>query len=162
MSAPRPRRVVAIASAGGHWVQLWRLRPAWNGCEVTWITTTGGFRREVQADADARGQPAPGYVVVPEANRWQKLRLLRSLAAVALALLRIRPDAVVTTGAAPGLFALAVGRRLGARTVWIDSIANAGALSLSGRRAASHSDLWLTQWPALARREGPEFQGAVL
>ncbi len=157
-----PRRVLAVASGGGHWVQLMRLRPAWDGHRVTYVTTTGAFRAEVRRDAAARGQPAPDYFVVPEANRWQKLKLVRQLLGLAIIVLRTRPDAVITTGAAPGYFALRLGRLVGARTAWVDSIANAGELSLSGKRAGRHADLWLTQWPDLARPAGPYFRGAVL
>jgi len=156
------RRVLAVASGGGHWVQLMRLRPAWDGCDVTYVTTTEAFRAEVTADAGLRGQPEPGYHVVPEANRWQKLRLIRQLAGLLMIVLRVRPDAVITTGAAPGYFALRFGRLVGARTVWVDSIANAEELSLSGKKAGRHADLWLTQWPDLAVPGGPEFRGAVL
>jgi UDP-N-acetylglucosamine:LPS N-acetylglucosamine transferase len=157
-----PRRVLAVASGGGHWVQLMRLRPAWDGHRVTYVTTTGAFRAQVRQEAAARGQPAPGYFVVPEANRWQKLKLARQLLGLAVIVLRVRPHVVITTGAAPGYFALRLGRLLGARTAWVDSIANAGELSLSGRMAGRHADLWLTQWPDLARPEGPGYQGAVL
>lgn len=163
MADERPVRVMAVASGGGHWVQLWRLRPAWEGCAVTYVTTTDAFRDEVAADAAARGQPAPGYVVVSEANRWQKLKLMRSILAIARAIFAARPEVIVTTGAAPGYFALMIGRRLvGAKTAWIDSIANAGELSLSGEKAGAHADLWLTQWPGLARPGGPDYRGAVL
>ncbi len=157
-----PRRVLAVASGGGHWVQLMRLRPAWDRHHVTYVTTTGAFRAEVARDAAARGQPAPGYYVVPEANRWQKLKLVRQLLGLAVIVLRTRPHAVITTGAAPGYFALRLGRLVGARTAWVDSIANAGELSLSGKMAGRHADLWLTQWPDLACPEGPDFRGAVL
>ena len=34
-----------------------------------------------------------------------------------------KPDAIITTGAAPGLVYLLVGRLLGRKTIWIDSIA---------------------------------------
>ncbi len=37
-------------------------------------------------------------------------------------LLKERPDIVITTGAAPGYFCLRLGKLLGARTIWIDSI----------------------------------------
>ena len=158
----RPRRVLAVASAGGHWVQLTRLAPAWDGCEVTYVSTDPGFRAGAEALAEARGQPRPRFFAVTGANRWQKLRLLRSLAGIALVVLRTRPDVVITTGAAPGYFALRLGRMLGARTVWLDSIANAEELSLSGRKAGRHADLWLTQWPHLAREGGPKHRGAVL
>lgn len=153
---------MAVASAGGHWVQLFRMRPAWQGCAVTYVTTDPGYADEVAADADARQEPVPGYRTVTDANRWQKLRLMRQAAEMAWLVLRVRPHAIVTTGAAPGYFALRLGRLIGARTVWIDSIANAETLSLSGAKAGRHADLWLTQWPHLAKVGGPEHRGAVL
>ena len=69
---------------------------------------------------------------------------------------------VVSTGAAPGYVAIAIGRRFGARTLWLDSIANVEQLSLSGERAIRHADLVLTQWPHLAREGQVEYRGSVL
>jgi hypothetical protein len=69
---------------------------------------------------------------------------------------------VISTGAAPGYFALRFGKRLGARTIWLDSIANVDELSLSGQRAGKYAGLWLTQWQHLATPAGPHFAGAVL
>ena len=161
----RARRVIAIASGGGHWVQLRRLRPAWAGCAVTWVTTREGYREEISRDArEAPNSPPPRFLVVPDANRWQKLRLLRQLVAITWIVLRVRPHAIVTTGAAPGYFAVRLGRLVGARTEWVDSIANGDELSLSGYRAGRHVDLWLTQWEHLAGAEGrgPHYRGAVL
>ena len=163
----KPPRVLAVASGGGHWVQLCRLVPAWDGCAVTYVTTEPGFRPEIEAMAAARGQPRPGFHVVFDANRWQKLRLIWSLLQMVMILLRTRPDVVITTGAAPGYFALRLGALLGARTIWVDSIANAEKLSLAGQKAGHHSDLWLTQWEHLARsgdseHKGPQYKGSVL
>ena len=159
-------RVLAVASGGGHWVQLFRMRPAWNGCEVFYVTTEPGYRADVASDARERGEDSPHYHVVPEANRWQKLRLLWQFWALAVLIARISPHVVISTGASPGYFAVMLGKLLGANTVWVDSIANAGELSLSGRRAGRHVDLWLTQWEHLAvesgSRNGPRFRGAVL
>jgi UDP-N-acetylglucosamine:LPS N-acetylglucosamine transferase len=76
--------------------------------------------------------------------------------------LRLRPDVIISTGAAPGYAAIQLGRLIGARTVWIDSIANVEVLSLSGAQIGRHADLWLTQWPHLSKPEGPEFKGAVI
>ena len=63
---------------------------------------------------------------------------------------RVRPDVILTTGAAPGYFAIRIGKLIGARTMWLDSVANVEQLSLSGERVGKHADLWLTQWPHLA------------
>ena len=75
---------------------------------------------------------------------------------------RERPDVVITTGAAPGYFGVRFGKWLGARVVWVDSVANAEELSLSGEKAGTFVDLWLTQWAHLAREGGPECLGSVL
>lgn len=162
LTGTRPPKVLAIASGGGHWVQLMRLLPAWDGCRVAYATTTPDFREIVTAEAARRGQPAPEYFLFTEANRWQKMRLARQFAEIAAILARFRPDTVITTGAAAGYFALRLARLSGARTAWIDSIANAGEMSLSGRKSGPHADLWLTQWPELAEPGGPDFEGAVL
>ncbi len=157
---------MAVASGGGHWVQLYRIRPAWDGCDVSYVTTEPGYRDEVTADARERGQSPPAYYVVTEANRWQKLRLLRQLCQIMWIVIRTRPDTVITTGAAPGYFATRVAKLIGAKTAWIDSIANAQELSLSGLRAGRHVDLWLTQWEHLAgterRTDSPRYCGSVL
>ena len=72
------------------------------------------------------------------------------------------PDVIVSTGAAPGYIALRLGRLLGSRTIWLDSIANVERLSMSGEIVGRHADLWLTQWPQLSRTGGPDCWGAVL
>lgn len=158
----RKTRVLAVASGGGHWVQLFRVRQSWSGCDVTYVTTTPDFAGEVKADATTRGESEPRYFVVPEANRWQKLRLARLLVRIVGIIALTRPDVIISTGAAPGYFALRVARLYGARTIWIDSIANAEELSLSGRKIGRHADVWLTQWEDLATASGPQFWGAVI
>ncbi|RAH98804.1 UDP-N-acetylglucosamine--LPS N-acetylglucosamine transferase [Acuticoccus sediminis] len=156
------KKVLAVASGGGHWVQLLRLRQSWSQCAVTYVTTTPDFKSEMLEDARLRGEPEPDYIVVPEANRWQKLRLMKLLGQIAMIVLTKRPDVVISTGAAPGYFALRFARLLGAKTIWIDSIANADELSLSGQRIGPHADVWLTQWEDLSTPGGPRFWGAVI
>jgi UDP-N-acetylglucosamine:LPS N-acetylglucosamine transferase len=146
-------KLLAISSGGGHWVQLLRLRPAFEGCDVTFATVKGSYRSEVGAHR---------FRVIPDANRWNKLGLLRTAWAVFRLLLEERPDVVLSTGAAPGYCAVRLAKWLGARTVWVDSVANAETLSLSGERAGACTDLWLTQWPHLAHESGPTFAGSVL
>lgn len=158
----RPIRIMATASAGGHWVQLMRLRPSWSGCDVTYVTTDPGLEATVRRDSDRIGDTVAGFHTVVEANRWNKMRLIRQLLQLGMIILRARPDVIVTTGAAPGYFALRIGRMLGARTIWIDSIANAEEMSLSGQKVRKHADLWLTQWDHLADPDGPDHLGSVI
>lgn len=147
------RRILAVASGGGHWVQLKRLRPAFDGHDLVFVTTNAGYRGE--------GQPCRFYAV-NDASRWNKLGLAEMAFRLLVIVLRERPDVVITTGAACGYFAIRFGKWLGARTLWLDSIANIDEVSLSGRLARRYADLWLTQWPHLASAEGPRYVGAVL
>ena len=155
-------KVLAISSIGGHWIELLRLMPAFDGCEVHYATSSPDYREPLLEVCRERGQPIPGFHLFTDANRWQKLRLLRQATEVGALLLRLRPNVVITTGASAGYFAVRFGKLMGARTCWLDSIANANELSLSGQKAGPHVDLFLTQWPELATDDGPQFRGAVI
>ena len=102
------------------------------------------------------------FYKVTDATRWSRWDLLRMIVEIAWIVLRERPDVVVSTGAAPGVVALRVGKWLGARTVWLDSIANVEQMSLSGQRVREFADLRLSQWPDVATADGAVFKGAVL
>lgn len=155
-------RILAICSGGGHWVELRRLRRAFEGCEVVWCTTHPAYRDELLAEAP-KGAPPPRFYAVLEANRWQKLRMIGQFFGVVWVLLRVRPDAIVSTGSSPGFFAVCLGKIfLRARTVWVQSIADTEGMSMSGSLAGRFADLWLTQWEHLARPEGPQYHGAVV
>ncbi|MFG0274868.1 MAG: UDP-N-acetylglucosamine--LPS N-acetylglucosamine transferase [Phycisphaerales bacterium] len=149
----RKRRILAISSGGGHWVQLNRLRPAFDGHDVAWVSVNPAYRADVESGR---------YFVVPDATRWDRVRLVLMILKVMWLLVRIRPHVIVSTGAAPGYIALRLGALLGAKTVWLDSIANVERLSMSGEKIGPHADLWLTQWKHLAREGGPAWRGSVL
>lgn len=155
-------KVLAISSTGGHWVQLLRLMPAWDGCEVHYACTSPDHEVRVRTLAEARGTPAAGYHSLTDANRWAKMKLVRQMLEVTALVMKVRPDVIITTGASAGYFAIRLGKLVGARGCWLDSIANAQELSLSGEKAGPHAELWLTQWPDVARAEGPHYKGSVL
>ncbi len=142
-----------VSSSGGHWVQLNRLLPAFEGCEKIFVTTDPKYSSTVGHNR---------FLLVPDANRWNKLRILWLAVIMLKHVLTVRPNVVVSTGAAPGFFAIFWGKKLGAQTIWLDSIANVDELSMSGRIVARYADLWLTQWEHLALVGGPKYAGAVL
>ena len=94
-------KVMVATSDGGHWVQMRRILPAFAGFELVYVGTEPGptpisGRCATTRSATSRGRTRTrcrGLV-------WQLARAIR----------RERPDAVVTTGAAPGLIALALGK----------------------------------------------------
>ena len=145
-------KVLAVASGGGHWVQLMRLRPAFDGVEVEYLTTDSAYSSDV----------GKAVMVVRDANMWDKIALLVMFTQVAFKVVRMRPRVVITTGAAPGFAAIFFGKLLGAKTIWVDSIANSENMSSSGKYARHFADVWLTQWEHLTSPEGPYFWGSVL
>ena len=147
------KTVMLVASSGGHWVQLNRLAPAFEGMEKIYVTTEERYRAMVQPHR---------FFVVPDASRWNKLKSIWLALVMLKHILLVRPDIVVSTGAAPGFFALLFGKKLGAKTIWLDSIANVEELSMSGRMVGKYADLWFTQWEHLAKPDGPFYRGEVL
>lgn len=147
------KKILALASAGGHWQQLMLMRPAFSAHDVVYATTLARLPEQFGAHPAA---------IITDCNRdrkrdilicaWQVLRLLR----------RERPDVIISTGALPGVIALGLGRMFGARTIWVDSVANAEEMSMSGGYARRVADLWLSQWDHVAQESGAEFAGSVL
>lgn len=144
-------RILAASSGGGHWDELLALRDAFAGHDVTYLTTS----------ADLLMLAGVSGTVIADCNRDTPVATLRTIVAIARLVWRLRPDCVVSTGAAPGLICILLGRMLGARTLWIESIANAERLSMSGRIASKAANRCVVQWEHMARPAGPDFAGAV-
>ena len=129
------------------------LTPAFEDCEIVYACT------------DPRQAAESGKTVefgLRDYNRDRPVDLLIGLWETWRLVRRAGPDWVVSTGAAPGLLTLFWGRILGARTIWIDSIANSEQLSLSGRIALRISHITVTQWEHLASEAGPNYWGSVI
>ncbi|MCC9166159.1 glycosyltransferase [Pontibacter harenae] len=148
----KQKKILAIASAGGHWIQLLRLKPAFKYHELIFVSTKGSFAETVEGHK---------FYHVPDANRKNKLDILRSAIKVTNLIRLIKPDVIITTGAAPGLMGLLAGKLLGTKTIWVDSIANVEELSMSGRIASKIADKVYTQWEHLSNDE-ITFSGSVL
>lgn len=146
------KKIFAVASNGGHWKQLLRItKPIEKQFEVVYAST---HPKCSTATAGCR------FYLVRDFNRkdaWHSLpafiRLLRIFR-------KEHPDAVLTTGAAPGLVCLLAGWIFRCKTIWVDSTANAAELSGSGRIARHFASRVYTQWPDLAV-DGVVYAGTV-
>jgi UDP-N-acetylglucosamine:LPS N-acetylglucosamine transferase len=147
-------KVLLISSCGGHWVQMCRLLPAFENCEVVFASTDPDYSQSVSGYQ---------FYAIPDASMWSKLRLVWQALSVLWLLIRVRPNVVLSTGASSGFFALLFAKKMGMKTIWVDSIANCDELSLSGKKIRPHADLFLTQWEHLAGGEtGAKYAGAVV
>lgn len=147
------RKVLAVASGGGHWEQLMLLRPTLEGYDVRFATTDAAL-------GEQRG--IAGVDVLPDCNKDRPVAAaLCALVAVRL-VLKHRPGTIVSTGAAPGLLCIVAGRLTGARTLWIDSVANGEELSMCGKLSRRLAHACLTQWEHLAADPRVHYRGSVL
>lgn len=146
------KKILAVSSGGGHWMQLRRVVGAFDGHKVVFVTVNKTYRMDVPRDR---------VYVVHDATRWDRVGLVRLAFGILWVLLKERPDLVISTGAAPGCIAVILGRVLGARTIWLDSIANTERISYSGQLVRRFAGLHLTQWPHLVNDRGPEYAGRV-
>ena len=129
------------------------LRPAFDAFIADYVTTNAelGIREGLTRTH-----------ILPDCNRHRPLQTLLSLGRAWRVIRAVKPDFVVTTGALPGLLCVVIGRLLGAKCIWIDSIANSERASMSGWCARWFCAMSLTQWQHLARPGGPRYEGALL
>lgn len=155
MDKRRSLRICLAASAGGHTSQLLKLAESWNGYETFYVTTT----KVVQEQLSKFGT----VYVVGECNRQHPARVGRVFLRCIKIFFKERPDVVISTGAAAGCMLCLLGKMLGAKVIWIDSITNVERISLSGRMVRYVADLFLVQWPDLVSRyKKVEFVGSLI
>ncbi len=130
-----------------------RLRPAFADCKVTYATVNP------KSAADVKGH---NFHAIPDGNRDTKFSLIRMALKVLWVVLKTRPNIVISTGAAPGYFACRFARLIGAKSLFIDSIANAEELSLSAQLATSHASRVYSQWPKVADKNNLPYHGSIL
>jgi UDP-N-acetylglucosamine:LPS N-acetylglucosamine transferase len=149
----RSPRLLALASGGGHWIQLLRMRKAFVGFDVAYVSMFSNYAEAV---------PGSRFYTIPDASRFDKLSFPKIFVNALRIMIKERPAAVVTTGSAPMLSFILLGRLIGARTLWIDSIANAERLSTSGRLARKIAHQVISQWPEVAESESVPYWGSVI
>ena len=146
-------RVLAVASAGGHWQQLMRISDGLSGGTVTYACTS---------EEHAQASGIVGYEILSDYNQDQPIRVLMGLIEAFRLVRRVKPAVAISTGAAPGITCLFWAKIFGAKTIWIDSIANSERLSLSGRIAMLFCTTVLTQWEHLEKNGRPAYRGSVI
>ena len=149
------KRILVVSSAGGHWTQIRLLSDSFNHHQIHYVTTDRN--KNIPNDLHSTN-----LSIVVDADLSTKLKLLKLSWQILYAIIKVRPDIVISTGAAPGFFAILFGKLVGAKTIWIDSMANYSKLSISGKNALRYCDLFLTQWPHLADNKKVKYAGSVL
>jgi UDP-N-acetylglucosamine:LPS N-acetylglucosamine transferase len=153
-AAERKPRALLVCSPGGHLMQMFCLKPAWKEVERTWITLEAP-----DASYLLRGERA----IVANGPTNRSLRALLANLRLAWRVVRQeKPDVILSTGAALAVPFFLVGKLLGVRLVFVESLTRIDDLSLAGRLVYPLADAFFVQWPGAARRKRARFVGKLL
>ena len=146
--------VLLVCSTGGHLLQLVALASAWAENRRAWVT----FDK-----SDARSLLAGERVMYAYGPTNRNLaNLARNLPLAWRLLRRLRPRVIVTTGAGVAVPFCWLGRLLGARIVYVESLSRIDRPSLSCRLIAPVASRVYGQWPEFVESvRGARYVGSV-
>ena len=144
-----------MASSGGHLAELLELAGEYQRESRHWVTFDRPDARLLLAGESL------DYAYSPT-NRHVGNLIRNTFLAFGL-VARLRPDAVITTGAGVGVPFVYAARALGKRAIYVESLARINRLSLSGRLVYPVASHFFVQWPELADRHRKcRYLGAIV
>jgi len=148
---PARLRVCLAASGGGHLRQLLDLEPVWAAYDHFFLTEDTALGRSL---ADRNRTHFVAHVALGQSRLGEPVRMvlagIRNFFQSARAMLKERPDVLITTGAGAVFFAMTWARALGAKVVVVESFARFDRLSVFARIAAPFAHYKIVQSSALA------------
>lgn len=131
-------RVLLVGSSGGHLAQLRTLAPLWPREQRHWVTFD---------TADAVSQLVAEEVTWAHHPTTRNLGTLARNATLAHTVMReIKPDVVVSTGAAVAYPFFVIARAKGVPTVYVEVYDRIDSRSVTGRLCRPLSTLFCVQW----------------
>lgn len=137
-------KICIVSSAGGHLTQLLLLEEVWRKRDHFFVTVR-------KYAVDVLHEHSVVYIT-DWANRRNPVKLVKVTVQCLRILLTERPDVVLSTGAALGCVMCILGKLLGAKIVWVDTISHVDTLTLSGKIVRHFADVFLVQWAELSRK----------
>lgn len=140
----RRRLKIGIAcSPGGHMVQARQLEQVYMRYDYFYFTFAGKM-----ADEIAKRERV---LVIPNITRYNPLTLISGVLFSLYYALKERPDLVISTGAGVTVFFCFFSKLMGAKLVFLESVAKVTRPTLTARMIYPISDLFIVQWPDLRR-----------
>lgn len=149
-------RICLAFSAGGHHFEMRRLMDAFKGNEVFFVTTKKVCTENLEK-----------VWYIKDTMGSTRLNMFLNMSIVAAQSLRIllleHPRLIVSTGADVTIPICYLGKVMGLKIVFVESIARVIDLSFSGKIVYPIADLFLVQWPQLkARYKKAKYWGQVV
>jgi beta-1,4-N-acetylglucosaminyltransferase len=138
------RLKIGIAcSPGGHMVQARQLAKVYEKYDHFYFTFSGVIAKESAHTTRVH--------TIPNIVRHNPVSWVTGAIASAYIAVAERPDAVITTGAGVVVFFCIFAKLLGAKLIFLESMAKIEKPTLTARLLYPFSDLFLVQWPNLLK-----------
>lgn len=152
-------KICLVCSRGGHFVEMLRLRSAFEEHDVFWISHDDHMTRGLREHLNLRA-----YLI---SVRFRLSGLLADMLDIAKAEFRIffreKPDIVVTTGSEICIPICILAKLCGKKVVFVESLCRVESLSGTGRIVYPFVDLFLVQWPGLATKYSKaRYEGKII
>jgi len=134
-------KICIAASPGGHLVQISQVAVVYEKHDYFYFTFHGAVADSLRDGARVH--------TVPNVVRSRPLSWLRGAIGSFLVVIKERPDVVITTGAGVVVFLCVFAKLLGAKLIFIESMARIEKPTLTARFLYPFSDLFFVQWPQL-------------
>lgn len=137
-------RLCLVASSGGHLMELFSVREAWDGHDCFWVSFATEDAQSLLESEEVHWAyyPTNRNLVNLVRNGWLAWRILRHR----------RPDVIISTGAGVGVPFIWIGSLLGIPTIFIESLTFTDKRSLSGKLVYGCVDHYYVQWPELSEK----------
>ncbi len=149
-------KIALVASSGGHLYELFCIRDFWKDRPRFWVSfPTSDAKYLLRDEKSVYWAAFPTVRNIPN--------MLRNVVLAWRVLRAERPTLILTTGAGVAAPFVWVGRLLGIRSVFIESITRISEISLTARLVYPFADHLLVQWEELARLyPKAEYRGRIL
>lgn len=140
-------KILFTSSSGGHYEQLMMLRPLMERFDSYLLT-----EKTVYSSSKNNGQLPTMYL--RQVNRREKLVLFVLLYNTCLslvALLKCKPDYIISTGALATVPVLVLGKIMGKKIIFIESFAKIKSPTKTGRFVYKFADKFYVQWLSMKR-----------
>jgi beta-1,4-N-acetylglucosaminyltransferase len=136
-------KIAVACCPGGHMVQAKQLAPVYEKYDYFYLTFSGGVADEMRKTARVR--------TVPDMIRHNPISWFSVAIRSAHVAVTERPDVVISTGAGAVALFCVFAKLLGAKLLFLESMAKVTRPTWTGKLLYPFVDLFLVQWPGLLK-----------
>ncbi len=141
------KKLLMVASSGGHMEELTRLKKLTEKYECCWVTERNNFQKYGKVDEI--------QYYVSQINRREILFPIKFVILFIKAFIILKkekPDCVISTGALISYPFCRLAKMMGKKVIFIESFARVQDLSLTGKLLYKHVNRFIVQWPEVKEK----------